>query len=515
MEASGDAADSQDVPAKRKLPLVAEVIDNMGFGYAQVKAGIVGGGINIADGAELLLISSVSRAVADEWDLEAFARGAIVSLVFVGMFVGNIISGPIGDNFGRRRILVASLFGIFVFSLLSSVSDTLAELCIFRWIVGVCIGVGQPVWYTLGSEVTPTFWRVAVTAVSMSWFALGEMYAASLVLWDDPSMKTLHWRLLLRLGSIPAGLLAIVAACILQESPTYLALSGRRDEAVVVLEAMRADNRAEHVYVDFRLPPSKKDKDAPWFQVLREQAGVVFGQKLLLSTLVIMYCCGTLNLFYYGTMYAIPQLLPGISGSSAGAELVIGALWEIPGNALGIAFGLWMTRKKSMKVFLYCSVVCLLAFPMGNSLPNAVIAPFLTYGGYYGIKCFSNFGFVIVYQYTVELYPAEVRITGSALSLGVGRLASTAAPIIYELLTTYTNDYRYFFILIAACCVVNIVLIDLLKYETMGMVLQDHLDDSCEEQESGSCGSPGTKIPRKQLMEQENYGAVLEAPKSS
>merc|ERR1719199_1726418 len=100
-------------------PSIGEVVDRLGFGAAQARAAFLGGGVWLADGAELLLISSVTAAVADEWGFSALQRGAVVSIVFVGILAGNLFSGPVGDNFGRRQVILWSYTGIFVFSIVS------------------------------------------------------------------------------------------------------------------------------------------------------------------------------------------------------------------------------------------------------------------------------------------------------------------------------------------------------------------------------------------------------------
>ena len=48
------------------LPLrfVQDVIDQIGMGPAQIFWGLLGGGVWLADGAELLLVSSVTRRAA-------------------------------------------------------------------------------------------------------------------------------------------------------------------------------------------------------------------------------------------------------------------------------------------------------------------------------------------------------------------------------------------------------------------------------------------------------------------
>jgi len=473
-------------------PLLPEVVESLGFGLAQARAGIIGGGTYFADGAELLLISAVTEAVAQEWDLGAMERGMVVTIVFIGILVGNLISGPLGDSYGRRQLILASFVGIFAFSMTSSATVNLAGLAIVRFLVGASFGIGQPAWNTLGAEVTPAKWRIVMQAISQGFFIIGEVFSCVLLMVDDPKMKHLHWRWLLQMGAIPAAVFSFFCYFFLHQSPSYLACAHRYDEAKAVLESMRHDNGAEGVSVDFKLPTSMNQLPARMRRNSRrlslqstselgQQMRIVFSPSLWLSTLIVIYSCFVLNFLYYGCLYAFPQVLSKSGGMHEGAamELLIGALWEVPGEALGIIFGLWMPRKLNMKVYLFLTTISVLAFGLGNahSTTSASVAQTL---GYYGIKCFVDIGFVVVYQYSIEIYPTQARTTGSAIAIGSGRLAGIISPLIFELIAEHSHTSVFFYVLVVLC-VINFVAIDFLKYETQGMALKDELEEDAEQ----------------------------------
>merc|ERR1740129_326441 len=138
-------------------------------------------------------------------------RGVIVTIVFIGVLIGNLVCGPIGDSLGRRHIIIVSYVGIFVFSILSSVTTGFTSLSIARLFVGMSFGFGQPAWNVLGSEITPSAWRVLMMGFSFMLFAIGEAFSAILLIVDDPTLKHLHWRWLLRMGAIPSLCFCIVA----------------------------------------------------------------------------------------------------------------------------------------------------------------------------------------------------------------------------------------------------------------------------------------------------------------
>lgn len=438
------------------VQLLPDVIDPAGVGYAQLKVGALTAGVFLADGSELLLITSVASAVAKEWELSPCQRGGLVSaVVFLGVFVGNLVSGPLGDTFGRRRLLIASYMGIAGCSVLSSAATSVWMLAAVRVLVGVSIGFGQPASLALSSEHTPTSWRIPMMTATIAFFTIGEIYGTFLLLWDDPSLGKLHWRSLLRWGALPAMVLSLASLMFLNESPSFLALHNQAAEA-------RAD---------------AETSGESLAELLRRQMDVVFGGGLLATTAVVTYSCFILNLNYYGTLYAFPQVLPQLIHEAAASELLIGALWELPGLAMGLVIGMTLSRKGGVRLYLGLMALSLLAFAFGAAAKQrAWGSEALLYAGYYGVKCFVNIGFIIIYQYAVEVYPTEARVTGTAFCLAGGRVAAMLSPLAYEFITGATGDFRMFFVGIAVLTALNAFLVGFLPYETAGSCLKDFAD---------------------------------------
>eukprot|EP00929_Paragymnodinium_shiwhaense_P044566 TRINITY_DN22845_c0_g1_i2.p1 TRINITY_DN22845_c0_g1~~TRINITY_DN22845_c0_g1_i2.p1 ORF type:complete len:443 (+),score=74.83 TRINITY_DN22845_c0_g1_i2:99-1427(+) len=420
-------------------PPISEIVDRLGFGVAQLRAAILGGGVWLADGAELLLISSVTQAVADEWSFSPLQRGTVVSIVFVGILAGNLLSGPIGDSLGRRQLIIWSYVGIFVWSMVSSLAVDFYSLSLTRLCVGFSFGIGQPAWNALGSEITPASWRIAMQSLSTCLFVTGEVYSAFLLIEDDPNMQKLDWRWLLRMGAIPSLIYIVFSSIYLLQSPCFLALQGQNAEARAVLERMRYDNGVEHVEIEFQAPEGDGfiHGQTSW-ELLARQARIVFGRHLFGSTIIVMYSCFVLNFAYYGCLYAFPQVLPSVRTAHPPAvELLIGALWEYPGLIGGYIVGMYMKRKPAMKLYLFATFASLMLFGLGCIRPAVdniqeqdvaeAGASLILNMGYYGIKVFTNIGFCVVYQYSVEIYPTEARITGTAVNLAGGRVAGMVA----------------------------------------------------------------------------------------
>eukprot|EP00933_Yihiella_yeosuensis_P028222 TRINITY_DN22042_c0_g1_i1.p1 TRINITY_DN22042_c0_g1~~TRINITY_DN22042_c0_g1_i1.p1 ORF type:complete len:503 (+),score=85.85 TRINITY_DN22042_c0_g1_i1:94-1602(+) len=477
------------LPGKKSfsgLPSIADKIDEIGLGLAQVRAAMLGGAVYLADGAELLLIGSVTRSVAKEWDLNAFERGSAVSIVFTGILIGNSCSGPFGDHLGRRLPVVLSYLGVAFWSALSACSQSYVQLSAIRLMVGLSFGIGQPAANTLISEVTPSDWRMVVSGSANCWlFAVGELYSAALIYYDDPSMKNLDWRWLLLMGAMPACILLVTSFFLLKQSPVWLSMKERNEEATEVLKSMASDNGKEDINFDFK--PMKKANvsqtsiascEPP--EELFEPLMIIYAPDMIFMTLTVIFTCFTLNTVFFGSLYALPQVLTEVHlGMSPAAGLLMGCVWEMPGIALALTLGHFCPRRFCMMLYsgVMCVSMCLFAYGCSNQDVGMVYDVMMQIG-YFGLKSVPPIGFTIAYQYAAEVYPAKARTTGNAAALAGGRVGGITSPLIFEWLSAATGSSFTFFYFGALCLAINFVLISMLKVEPFGKKLDDETEET-------------------------------------
>mmetsp|Transcript_76679 Transcript_76679/g.225086 ORF Transcript_76679/g.225086 Transcript_76679/m.225086 type:complete len:494 (+) Transcript_76679:107-1588(+) len=457
-----------------------EVIESLGTGFAQIRMALLTGPVWFADSAVFLLVSSINDAISREWNFSAAQRGMIVTMVYMGVLVGNLLSGPFSDLSGRRLPILVSFFFLFIFNTLSALCWGFFCLCFVRFLVGVAMGVGQPAQQALVSETTPTKWRIIISSIGMFLFASGEVYSSVLVLVDSPDMQDLHWRTLLIAGALPLVIFGLLSKAFLNESPLFLACGGRYEETRVVLESMQQDNRAWDVCIDFRphqMPRKGSGVQNRFLQTLR----IIFGPEHLVLTLILMMSCFTLNICFHGSLYAFPNVLAkGIDmGSSAAAALIYGGLLETAGYAGGVLCILYFRRIMVMKIYLASMATALTAFAWGASYhgDESFFFQFLAMYGYYASKFSIAIGFLIFFLYTSEVYPTPVRATGTAVVFAGGRVAAMLGAPIYELFLVVFGRFDIFFWMLAALCTINFWLTTFLTIETFGRVLVDVKDD--------------------------------------
>lgn len=400
-----------DVDGRKAEPVspknFTNVIEAIGFGVPQILAAILCGFIWAADGAELLLLGSVTRSVADEWSLEAWQRGAIVSVVFIGILLGNTLGGPLGDSTGRKTPVLLSFLGIILFSVISASCTGFWSLACVRTMVGASFGLGQPATLSMIRDITPARWQLLVfTLVGGTPFCLGEVYGAALIWYNDPSMKQLDWRWLCIMGALPSIVGFVFSYSFLKESPAYLLENGYTEEAKEILEAYKTANGADHVCCDFVTSSSlgKTPRSA------RQNVEAIFSPRLRWTTLAMIYTTFMLNVCFYGTLYAFPQVFVDVSTPySAAMALVVGAIFEVPGQLSGPVLATMLDNKTILRICPLGMAATLLMFLVGANREGLLYSVMLQVG-YAGIKMITGGFFAVAYTCASGAFPAAVRL---------------------------------------------------------------------------------------------------------
>lgn len=470
-------------------PKVAVVIENIGAGLFQLKEITLGGSIWLAAGSQIIMITALTLNISKEWNLKSWERSSIVSILFIGIMLGNFASGPCSDLVGRRPPILISYATICFFSVASACSTSFWVLFFMRLLLGIAFGFSQPAWNTLCSEITPSRWRMYTAVLSSLLFVVGEIYAASLIWLEDPEMKSLNWQALTVFGTMPAAIMGVACVFFLNESASWLALQGQADRAKQVLESIRWWNRKEEVSLDF----ASSNVLEPVSSSPQQQMEVATGKVLGFTTFVLCSTCFTLNFIYYGSFYSFPLVLGDVDmGVSPAVALIIGALWELPGYAAAIGCSMVCGRRVAILSYLVLMMLSTLLFVEGaehQKSGNAVYG-YAVHVGFAGMKCWINMGFVIVYQYASEIYPTSARVAGTGLCFGCGRIGSMVAPFVFEaMMDAFNNSWQNFYYLLAMACAANAILVLFLPFETASMTLKDHVAEMGEMDPLVSCGA--------------------------
>ncbi|MGI4877661.1 MAG: MFS transporter [Janthinobacterium lividum] len=214
----------------------ATVLDVLPISAAQIQAVLLIAATVILDGLDNQMLGLAASSLIKEWGVSRAQLGSVFALGFVGMAVGTLIAGWIGDHSGRRLALLVGvgLFGLA--TLLMGFATTIVEVAVLKTLAGVGLGGVPGTAAAMISEFVPARWRTTAVTFGVVSVSIGGILggvAASLIL------PGLGWRWLFYIGG--AATFAFTAALIvlLPESPGFLAAQpGRAAELAAMLRRM-------------------------------------------------------------------------------------------------------------------------------------------------------------------------------------------------------------------------------------------------------------------------------------
>ena len=403
------------------------------------------------DSFDTYIASYAMPSIIKEWKLDAIMVGMLTSAGIWGMFLGAIVWGPVTDKYGRKVGFIGTILGFSLFSGLTIFATGVGQFLIYRFITGMCLGGMIPVDTALVSEYISAKHRGRFVAVLTVLWPFGLLAAAisSLML-----VPTHGWRILFILGVLPAALSFIVRWKV-PESPRWLAIKGRKEEAATVLKKLGAtdsdvrnlgnEQLAEKVPIGVLL---KK----PYLRRFILTAGYYFfayfgyyGFVLWLpSILVVVFKLTLLKTFTY-TLYAAFSAILGRATAFYTIEKFGRKQLFYVGFGLGgvaaLAFGLIQNP-----AYLVWGA-CILAFFYEQGVAGTVV-------------------------WTAELYPSKVRATATCWSTGAGRISSALSPIVFGYFVA-NKMYYGVYVTMALFFWIACGLVYWLGIETKGRSLED------------------------------------------
>lgn len=190
------------------------------------------------DGYILGIIGPVTGLIQDDLQVNDLWIGLIAAGTLFGIFVGAPIGGWLTDKFGRKPMFLIDM-GLFViasflqfFVALGQFFITSAiQLLIIRFLMGIAIGGEYSIGMPLMTEFAPARLRGRLLGAALVAWYVGFMVAfiVAHALMD----AGVNWRIIIGSSTVIASVL-FLARIGLPESPRWLILKGRRDEALAI-----------------------------------------------------------------------------------------------------------------------------------------------------------------------------------------------------------------------------------------------------------------------------------------
>jgi MFS family permease len=347
------------------------------------------------DSFDVMLYALVLASIIPALGISKETAGALGSATLLASAAGGIIFGIVADRYGRTRALIASVLIYSIFTAACGLAQNVAQLAVFRVLLGIGMGGEWASGAALVSETWPAEHRGKALGFMQSAWAVGYGAAALATMIVLPRWG---WRAVFFVGLLPALL--------------TLWIRRRVEEPRIWLESRAASSRpAAH-----EAAQSSRFRD-------------IFGPRLLRLTvpLTIMNACTMFgwwgfNLWLPG--YLSLPIADGGRGYSA-ATMTSFILAMQVGMWFGyVTFGFVsdaIGRKRAYVLYTLAAAGLILAYvSIREPLALLLLGPFVAF---FATGYFSGFGAV-----TAEIYPTAVRASAQGFTYNIGRVASAIAP---------------------------------------------------------------------------------------
>jgi MFS family permease len=401
------------------------------------------------DGLEVTLVGAIGPVLMEPATLHLTAGqvGGSGSAYLTGAVTGALVFGRLTDLFGRRRLFFITLAVYLVATLASGLAWSFWSFAIFRAVCGAGIGGEASAVNSAIDELIPATKRGRVDLAVNSTYWLGTVVGAllSLVLLDVRVLPPAYgWRGVFAVGAV-LGLSVLWMRRHLPESPRWLLLHGRDDEAQAITAAIESDVAADLARGRAALPPV----GAPI--TLQAKGRVTFAgiARVLLvghrrRTILGLSLMVAQAFAYNGVFFTYALVLSRFYGVPAGR---IG-LYLIP-FALGNLLGPWMlgwlfdrVGRRPMIALTYAVSGVLIAIA-GLGLARGWFDATTQTLMWSAVFFFASSAASSAYLTVSELFPVELRGMAIALFYAAGiAIGGLSAPALFGwLLDTGSRDY--------------------------------------------------------------------------
>lgn len=234
------------------------------------------------------------------------------------------------------------------------------------------------------------------------------------------------FRFMLRVLYAP-GLLVIFYFWLVPESVRWLLVSGRVDRAIELLEKSAAANGKElpQQSIDMlrlRYAPNIRRKSIidnrqiEKLSMVQELGSIIKSKRLLIRFICGCYCWTACCYCYYGLSLTATH----IPGENRYISFIMVAAVEIPGTLITIPLLSRFARRKLMFFSLFLTGLATIVTPwVQDDKPILVLMLFMV--GKASITC----AFTILYIFTAEVWPTNLRTTMMNLNSMFGRIGGT------------------------------------------------------------------------------------------
>lgn len=231
---------------------------------AQARQNIVAVALTVAMGGFLLgfdatVISGVVPFIRDYFGLTGtggdLKLGWAVSSLGWGAMLGNAAAGVLSDRFGRKKVLIVTALLFIASALSASQATNFVGFVAARIIGGLAVGSAILIAPVYIAEISPAGRRGSLVSLNQLMIVIG----ISASFFSNWLLVDVHdnWRWMLGVQVVPA-LLYLTLLCLVPESPRWLLLQGREQDALKSLSRVCGEEFAARQLAEVRASLAEK-----------------------------------------------------------------------------------------------------------------------------------------------------------------------------------------------------------------------------------------------------------------
>ncbi|XP_037710905.1 carcinine transporter [Drosophila subpulchrella] len=331
--------------------------------------------------------------------------------------VGVYLFGLLNDRAGRRLSYFICLATLLAGSLMTSLSKDFWTWAGSRVIVGLTIPAVYQIPFIISLELVGENYRSFVTVMTCTFYTSGIMLLSAVTYLER------DWVRLSYITSLPFYAYFLYMF-VMPESPRWLLMRGRLEEALKILERMAMVNgrqfpEAVHLKLEAQI---RRDK-------LKKQKKKIANVGLMdlcrtpnmrLKTILITLSWFANETVYLGLSYYGPSL-----GTNQYVSFFLSAVVELPSYLCCWYFmDTWGRRWPLSLSMILGGVACVITVMLPDDAVDETLVLYLI------SKALLSASFLIIYPFAGELYPTQVRGIGIGASSYIGGLGLIVIPFV-------------------------------------------------------------------------------------
>lgn len=189
------------------------------------------------------VISGAMPPIARAFQLTTTAESWVVSSTVLSAFVSSMMGGTINERYGRKKTILMAALVFTIGGLLMGLAWNYVVLLIGRLTIGIGIGLSSLTSPMYIAEVAAPSMRGTLVTMNLFMVCFGQFFAGMLDGILDQIDPDNGWRFMLGLAALPS-IIMFIGFQYLPESPRWLVMNDRFEEAEMVLKSVRNTDEA-------------------------------------------------------------------------------------------------------------------------------------------------------------------------------------------------------------------------------------------------------------------------------